>query len=254
MKRKIVISLSGGMDSTVLFWNELTNGSEVKAISFNYGQRHSKELARATAIVDTARAQFGVEIEHKIVDLSGLHSVFGANSQTDDAVAVPHGHYAAESMKLTVVPNRNMIMLSVASAWALATGCELVGYAAHSGDHAIYPDCRATFALALGEALLLCDERFDGHGPKLSSPFIHISKTEICRRGGAIDAPFELTWSCYEGGDHHCGRCGTCMERAEAFRDSGVADPTVYANEPRSAEELAADTAGQPENTTETGA
>jgi 7-cyano-7-deazaguanine synthase len=146
------------------------------------------------------------------------------SSQTDDDIAVPHGHYTDESMKVTVVPNRNMVLLSVAIAEAISTGCENVAIAAHIGDHTIYPDCRAMFLLAMRDAAREC--HFEPI--EILAPFIACTKAEIVHDGAELKVPFELTWSCYEGKAFHCGECGTCVERKEAFQIAGVTDPTVY--------------------------
>ncbi|MCB1120019.1 MAG: 7-cyano-7-deazaguanine synthase, partial [Verrucomicrobiae bacterium] len=137
---------------------------------------------------------------------------------------VPHGHYEEENMKSTVVPNRNMILLSVATGWAVSLKADCVSYAAHAGDHAIYPDCREEFADALDKTMRLADWQ----EIYLNRPFVSWTKADIVRRGAELNVPFEKTWSCYEGGDQHCGRCGTCIERREAFHLAGVADPTEY--------------------------
>ena len=215
---KTILIYSGGLDSTVLLFKLLREGHEVCALGVNYGQRHRKELDAATAIC----AKLGVE--YRIADLSAIRPLLGG-SQTDDSVAVPHGHYAAETMKLTVVPNRNMIMLSVAIAWAISTKSESVSYAAHGGDHAIYPDCREEFASALNTAAMLAD----WHPVNIDRPFVKMSKADIVALGNRLGVPMEMTWSCYEGGEHHCGKCGTCVERREAFQLTGVPDLTTYA-------------------------
>lgn len=127
-------------------------------------------------------------------------------------------------MKLTVVPNRNMILLALAGAWAVSTKSEAIAYAAHAGDHAIYPDCRPEFAEAMQGALLLCD----WHPVRIARPFLAMSKADLVKLGAELGVPFALTWSCYKGGDKHCGKCGTCVERREAFELAGVPDPTKY--------------------------
>ena len=146
MKKSILI-YSGGLDSTVLLAKLLGEKREVKALSINYGQRHIRELQAAKAIC----AKLGVE--HRVADLSALTPLLAGSSQTDKTVPVPHGHYAAENMKLTVVPNRNMLMLAVAGAWAISLKYDSVAYAAHRGDHTVYPDCREEFCKPLSEAL-----------------------------------------------------------------------------------------------------
>ena len=217
---KIILIYSGGLDSTVLLAKLLSEGNEVKCLSVNYGQRHSRELESAKAIC----AKLGVE--HRIVDLSCLKPLLGGSSQTDDNVPVPHGHYAAENMRLTVVPNRNALMLSVAFAWAISLKYDAVAYAAHAGDHAVYPDCREEFTKPFAEAMW----NADWHAVELKRPFIGITKADIARIGHSIGADEDMaaSYSCYEGKQAHCGLCGTCQERRSAFRDAGVPDLTNY--------------------------
>ena len=217
MKTALVI-LSGGLDSTVLVYHLLNQGHNVVAMSVNYGQRHMKEIQFAAITCQK------LGIRHEIADLSRITHLIGGSSQTSNDVAVPHGHYAAENMKLTVVPNRNMIMLSVALGFAIKEKMDFIAYGAHGGDHAIYPDCRPEFADhidALGKLA-------DWHPVEFLRPFINMSKADIVKLGASLNVPWEDTWSCYEGGDTHCGKCGTCVERKEAFELAGVVDPTVY--------------------------
>ena len=215
---KIVLVLSGGMDSAVLLYHLLDAGHTVKTLSVNYGQRHVRELESAAVLSER------VGVEHRIADLSQINPLLGSNSLSSDQTEIPEGHYEEESMKLTVVPNRNMIMLSVAVGWALALKFDAVAYGAHSGDHAIYPDCREEFADALDQAVRLCD----WHAMKLMRPFVKMDKGEIAKRGAALGVPFELTWTCYKGGEVHCGKCGACQERREAFATGGIADPVAF--------------------------
>lgn len=215
---KVVLIYSGGLDSTVLLAKLLKEKQEVKALSINYGQRHRRELEAATRICKQ------LTVEHRIADLSGLKPLLAGSSQTDDSVAVPHGHYAADNMKLTVVPNRNMLMLAVAGAWAISLKYDAIAYAAHAGDHAIYPDCREEFITPLEEAL----ENADWHSVGIIRPFLDHTKADIVKEGVRVGAPMELSYSCYEGNELHCGLCGTCQERRSAFRDAGVPDPTQY--------------------------
>jgi len=188
------------------------------ALSVDYGQRHRKELDSASAICRITG------ISHEVADLRGITHLLKGSSLTDSKIDVPDGHYAEESMKATVVPNRNMIMLSVAIGYAISLGAQFVAYGAHAGDHIIYPDCRPEFAAAINTAALLAD----WHQVELLRPFIRLTKAEIAKRGAELNVPFELTWSCYKGGERHCGRCGTCVERAEAFNLTGLQDPTEY--------------------------
>lgn len=215
---KSVAVFSGGLDSTVLLHHLLEGGDEVLALSVHYGQRHRRELDHAKAIA----ARLGVE--WRLADLSGLTPLLAGSSLTSAEVPVPHGHYTAEPMKQTVVPNRNMILLSVAAGWALSRGCHRVAYGAHAGDHTIYPDCRPEFAAAVRQALALADWR----PLDLFCPFIGLTKAKIVSLGARLRVDFGATWSCYEGGELHCGQCGTCFERREAFELAGVPDPTVY--------------------------
>ncbi len=216
---KTVAIFSGGLDSTVLAHELLAAGDEVLLLSIDYGQRHRKELVFAQ---NFAKKQ---GLVWKLADLKSIAGLLGGNSQTSSAVAVPHGHYAEENMKLTVVPNRNMIMLAVAGGWAVSEKADRLAYGAHAGDHTIYPDCRPEFVRAMAAALELCD----WHKLAMFTPFVSRSKADIVRRGAELGVDFAATWSCYEGGEIHCGQCGTCYERREAFERAGVADPTHYA-------------------------
>jgi 7-cyano-7-deazaguanine synthase len=215
---KTILIYSGGLDSTTLLYKLKAEGREVKALSINYGQKHSKELDYAEKIC----AELGVEF--KVVDLSGIRSLLRGSSQTDDSVAVPDGHYAEDVMKKTIVSNRNMIMLAVAGAWAISEKADTIAYAAHAGDHAIYPDCREEFVGPLNQAL----QNADWHSVSIERPFINTTKTGIVKEGSLLNVPFANTWSCYKGNDLHCGTCGTCYERREAFVEAGVVDPTQY--------------------------
>lgn len=216
--KKTVLIYSGGLDSTVALYLLKSQGYEVKALSVDYGQRHKKEIEFAKYHCRK------LGIEHQVADLTSITHLLAGSSQTSPDVAVPDGHYAEESMKLTIVPNRNMIMLSVAIGWAVSQKADSVAYAAHAGDHAIYPDCRPEFAEAMNEAAQLAD----WHQVSLLRPFVQWSKADIAAEGQRLGVEFELTWSCYKGGLSHCGTCGTCVERREAFALAGITDPTLY--------------------------
>lgn len=215
---KTVLIYSGGMDSSVLLYDLVSSSHEVKAISFDYGQRHRKELEYAS--YNTRK----LGVDHRVIDLSSLLPLFGKSSLTNSGVEIPEGHYTEDSMKSTVVPNRNLILISIAAAWAMSERFDSVSYGAHAGDHTIYPDCREEFATAVGEVLALAD----WHPIALKRPYVNMTKGDICRRGADLGVDFSMTWSCYKGGDNHCGVCGTCVERREAFREGDVADPTLY--------------------------
>lgn len=218
---KVVLSFSGGLDSTVLLWKLLEAGYEVRCLSVMYGQRHRKELVAAADLCVLKG------VEHKIADLNAITTLFAGSSQTSQNIDVPEGHYEDRSMRLTVVPNRNMTLIALAGAWAISTKSQAVAYAAHAGDHAVYPDCRPIFAEQMADALKLCD-----YEPiKLLRPFlipVPMSKADIVREGLQLGVPFAKTWSCYKGKEKHCGKCGTCVERREAFQLAGVTDPTEY--------------------------
>ena len=225
-----VVVYSGGLDSTVLLAHLRAEGREVHAFTVNYGQRHAREIESAKAVC----AHYGVP--HRVADLRALQEVFGENSLTDTSLQVAEGHYTEETMKTTVVPNRNMILLAVAAARAIALKADTLAYAAHGGDHAIYPDCRPEFADAMDRAISIAD----WHKVRLERPLVTWTKAEIVKRGAELGVPFALTWSCYKGGETHCGRCGTCIERREAFHLAGVPDPTVYAADAPSVASLVA--------------
>lgn len=218
---KVVVILSGGMDSATLLYHLADAGHEIKTLSINYGQRHVRELESAASLSQR------LGVEHQIADLRSINPLLGANnSLSGTEIDVPEGHYEEENMKLTVVPNRNMIMLSVAVGWALSLKFDAVAYGAHSGDHAIYPDCREEFAHALDEAVKLCD----WHAMRLMRPFVDLDKGDIAKRGHDLGVPFELTWTCYKGLEKHCGKCGACQERIEAFAKYGITDPVAFEN------------------------
>ena len=215
---KALVLFSGGLDSTVLAAQLLADGAETRLLSIDYGQRHAKELQQAEKIAEA------LGLPHRILRLPDLGPLLGGSSLTDDQVELPEGHYAEESMKATVVPNRNMILLALAGGHALSIGFDAIAYAAHAGDHTIYPDCRPEFADAMETALGLADwEKLSLH-----RPFVHLSKTDLVKKGAELGAPLHLTWSCYAGREIHCGKCGTCVERKEAFALAKIPDPTEY--------------------------
>lgn len=208
-----VLCFSGGLDSTVLLYSLRNQGYDVYPIAVRYGQRHDREIEAALLLDPTT----------SVVSIEGLNL---SGCLTDPSMPVPHGHYAADTMKQTVVPNRNMILLSLATAYAITLRTEIVAFAAHSGDHTIYPDCRPEFVSSLSSAI----HRGNWSSPMLKAPFSDKTKTDIVKLGDRLGVPFEKTWSCYEGSDVHCGLCGTCYERKEAFQLADVTDPTEYAS------------------------
>jgi len=193
------------------------NYNVVSVLTFNYGQRHLREINSASVIAEN------LELEHHIVDLSSIRELLKGSALTDD-INVPEGYYKEETMKLTVVPNRNAIMLSIAVGHAISKGAQFVAYAAHSGDHAIYPDCRKEFV----EKFSSVSEIADYHPVKILAPYIDMDKIEILKRGLQLGVPYDLTWTCYKGGKKACGKCGACRERLEAFEKNRVEDPLEY--------------------------
>ncbi|MGH1399239.1 MAG: 7-cyano-7-deazaguanine synthase QueC [Alphaproteobacteria bacterium] len=214
-----LVVCSGGLDSVTLAYKVAREGSLAGLVSFDYGQRHKKELGYA------ARAAEALGVSHDIIDISGVGAHLSGSALTDD-VNVPDGHYAQSSMKATVVPNRNAIMLTIAYGMADARGVEAVATAVHGGDHFIYPDCRPAFIEAFAA---MQDAALDGFSRiALYTPFLEMDKAGIAAEAARLGVPISDTWSCYKGGDMHCGRCGTCVERIEAFALAGVDDPTAY--------------------------
>ena len=214
---KMAVIFSGGMDSATLLYHLREQGHELLPIGVDYGQRHHKELSCANRLCS------GIELTYQALDFRSVGALLVGSSQTDPTIKVPHGHYAADNMKLTVVPNRNMMMLAAAGAVALANGCQALAYGAHAGDHTIYPDCRPTFIQIMREAFLNCD----WNPLDLLVPFRDWNKGQIAQEGIRLGVPYELTWTCYEGGEKPCGLCGACCERREAFEYAGASDPLL---------------------------
>jgi 7-cyano-7-deazaguanine synthase len=231
-ERRVVAVVSGGLDSTTMAYQLRAQGYSLSAISFDYGQRHRKELAFAEQMAADLDAPW------TLIDLhaAGLTNVLTGSALTDDTVGVPDGHYADESMRITVVPNRNAIMLSIACALAVTRDAGAVAFGAHSGDHVIYPDCRPEFVRAFEAMVNVALEGLANI--EILAPFLSMTKTDIVRLGDELKVPFERTWSCYKGGELHCGTCGTCYERREAFAQAHVADPTAYESESAMAPQL----------------
>ncbi|MCW3780157.1 7-cyano-7-deazaguanine synthase QueC [Defluviimonas salinarum] len=218
---KTVVICSGGLDSVSLAHMVAAEHELVRLVSFDYGQRHRKELDFA------AKCAARLGVPHDLIDMRAIGAHLSGSALTDD-VDVPDGHYAEETMRITVVPNRNAIMLAIAFGIAAAQKADAVATAVHGGDHFIYPDCRPGFVSAFEE---MQRHALDGYAAvRLFTPFVHLPKSAIVTAGAKHGTPFAETWSCYKGGTTHCGRCGTCVERREAFHLAGVADPTIYAD------------------------
>lgn len=215
---KTVVLLSGGMDSVTAFYEVMREHEVVAALSFDYGSKHNaKEIPFAKLHADRAG------VTHRTIDLAFMNECF-ASDLLKSGGDIPDGHYAEANMKRTVVPFRNGIMLAVACGFAESVEAEALAIAAHSGDHAIYPDCREPFMQGMATAM----EEGTYARIRLMRPFIAMDKTAIARHGIELGIDFSETWSCYKGGEIHCGTCGTCVERREAFILAGIADPTTY--------------------------
>ncbi|KAA6343274.1 7-cyano-7-deazaguanine synthase [termite gut metagenome] len=215
MKEGLIV-VSGGMDSITLL-HEYKEQIKL-AVSFDYGSKHN---AKEIPFAKLHCGQLG--IEHIIISLSFVNDYF-KSSLLKGGEEIPEGHYEAENMKSTVVPFRNGIMLSIAAGIAESHNLKRVFIANHSGDHAIYPDCRSTFIDAMNEAVSYGTYQ----NINIVAPYTKINKTAIVRIGGKLGLDYSQTWSCYKGGNRHCGKCGTCVERKEAFKNAGVEDTTEY--------------------------
>ena len=216
---KTLVVCSGGLDSVTLAYKVAKESNLAGLIAFNYGQRHKKELGFAKLCAEA------LDVSYNIIDISSVGALLSGSALTGD-IAVPDGHYEEESMKATVVPNRNAIMMTIAYGVASARDMQAVAIAVHGGDHFIYPDCRPDFIKSFEQ---MQNYALDGMGKiKLSTPFLEMSKADIVNTGVLLDVPFIDTWSCYKGKENHCGRCGTCVERREAFDLARVKDPTYY--------------------------
>jgi len=222
MKKKAVIIASGGVDSSTLLYKTVKEGFAVYALTFIYGQRHFKEIEYAKRIAEK------LNVDHKLIDLSSLKVLLSGSALTDSSVEVPEvpetsEHY--ETLQTTIVPNRNAIFLSIAIGYAVSLNANYVFFGAHFSDRGVYPDCRKEFV----EAFQI-SERLANDNPILTidAPFVDIDKSDIVKLGSELGVPFEQTWTCYKGGEIHCGVCSSCRERKRAFIEAGVPDPTGY--------------------------
>lgn len=215
-EKNYIIILSGGMDSVTLLYDQ--KDYIALAVTFDYGSNHNKREAECAAYHCQQ-----LSIEHIIIPLDFMHRYF-KSSLLDGSDAVPEGHYQDENMKSTVVPFRNGIMLSIACGLAESRGLTKVLIANHAGDHAIYPDCRATFISAMNEAMAYGTYEHIN----IYAPYTSLSKGDIAAVGKRLGIDYSKTYSCYKGGEKHCGKCGTCVERKEALAFAGIEDMTEY--------------------------
>ena len=217
-KLQAIAVSSGGMDSTTLLHYLKDKGYDLYSISFYYGQRHEKELEFAKYWGEK------ICVDYKQIDISFMKEIADQSALMDKNIDLPQDHYTHENQKITVVPNRNMVMLSIAVAWAENLKIKEVYFGPHANDMAIYPDCRKPFVDAVSHASKLGTYS----QVEIKAPFVHMEKYEIAALGAKLGVDYSKTWTCYEGLEKHCGRCATCQERKESFIKAGVSDPTEY--------------------------
>jgi len=218
MSKKVVVIYSGGMDSYTVLHKAIAQGLTPYALTFDYGQRHIKEIDVARSVCRE------LDINHKVIDISAINELIGGSSLTDNTIDVALGHYQEVNMLSTVVPNRNMILLSLAIGYAVSLKAEKVYYGAHSGDHAIYPDCRPEFVAKMNDVAAIANYE----KTEICSPYLNSDKIGILKDGLAMGLDYSKTWTCYNGREKACGQCGSCVERLEAFAVNGVTDPLAY--------------------------
>lgn len=216
--KKIVVIYSGGMDSFTVLNKAVQSGYDVFALSFDYGQKHDKELICAKKVCND------LKVPLKILDIKTISQLFTSSSLVSNTIDIPDGHYEADNMKSTVVPNRNMILISLAIGYAVDLNAEGVWYGAHSGDHVIYPDCRPEFVEVMDQASKVAN--FDP--VYVHAPYLEIDKGGILKDGLEMGLDYSNTWTCYKGQEKACGTCGSCVERLEAFESNDCMDPIKY--------------------------
>ncbi|MGB1091538.1 MAG: 7-cyano-7-deazaguanine synthase QueC [Oceanobacter sp.] len=214
---KAVVIYSGGMDSFTILHKALKGGLELYPLTFDYGQKHKKEIEFAANVCKQ------LQLSHRVIDINAINQLLQSSSLTSD-ISIPEGHYADDNMKSTVVPNRNMILLSLAIGYVVDIGATRVYYGAHSGDHAIYPDCRPEFVHAMNAVAQIANYQ----PVEIVTPYLQASKIEILKDGIEMGLDYGQTWTCYNGRERACGKCGSCVERLEAFELNGITDPLSY--------------------------
>ena len=224
MKTDGVAIVSGGLDSVTLLHHLVDTGHQPHVMSFYYGQRHSKELEFARLAAEH------FSLPWSMIDLDTVANILNdsGSALVNTRVEVPEGKYDSENMKVTVVPNRNMMMASIAASISIAEGGYYIATAVHNGDAAIYPDCRPEFWRRFEKTVKAGNLGFADMDWHVETPFIQMSKADIAQRAAELNVPLDQTWSCYKGGNIHCGRCGTCVERLEAIDAIDVVDLTEY--------------------------
>lgn len=215
---KVIISLSGGIDSAVLAAHLLQEGHSVRCVSFSYGSKHNKyETAAARDICKHYK------LSYLMLDLSSLFSSVNS-SLLRNATPIPEGHYEDPEMKSTIVPGRNLIFSSVLASIAESSDSDVIALGVHQGDHAIYPDCRSRFIMYASLAIQVSTN----YKIKLIAPFVNYNKSQIVKLGVKLNVPFSLTRTCYKDQPVACGKCGSCVERLEAFKQNGLDDLIAY--------------------------
>lgn len=222
MKEKAVVVFSGGLDSTTLLYHLHDKGYDITCISFNYGQKHIRELEHAKIVAKELHAK------HKIIDLTFMHDFILSSSLVNNEITNPKAEYDRDNMLTTVVPNRNTMMLSLAWTIACSINARVLAFGPHKGDNYVYADCRPDYFSAMNLALRLGTIDSRNEDLELIAPFLSMTKAEIVKYGATLNVPFAMTWSCYDGEDLHCGTCGTCIQRKSAFITAGISDPTIY--------------------------
>jgi len=219
---KAVVIASGGVDSSTLVYKTVKDEYETYVLTFIYGQKHKREIESAKKICE------GIKVHHKIIDLSVLKDVLSGSALTDSGVEIPEVPETAEyyeTLRATIVPNRNSIFLSIAIGYAVSIKANYIFFGAHHSDRGVYPDCRQEFVEAFEYAERLAN---DSTHLVISAPFVRMNKSEIVKLGAELGVPYKETWSCYKGGRIHCGVCSSCRERKRAFQEAAVLDPTEY--------------------------
>ncbi|MCI0453586.1 MAG: 7-cyano-7-deazaguanine synthase QueC [Candidatus Dadabacteria bacterium] len=221
-QKRAVLSVSGGIDSATLVYKAVKEGYETRALTFIYGQKHKKEIEYAKRICT------GLNVIHKVIDLSPLKEILSGSALTDSSVEVPEVPETSEyyeTLSTTIVPNRNSIFLSIAIGYAVSIKADHVFFGAHLSDRGVYPDCRREFVEAFERAERLAN---DNKQLVVAAPFIDMYKSQIIKLGTELGVPYKDTWSCYKGGKVHCGVCSSCRERKRGFEEAGAFDPTEY--------------------------
>lgn len=224
MDKKAVLIGSGGIDSTTLLYKLIDDGYRPIVLTFLYGQKHNKEIEFVKDICKL------LNVKNITVDISGIKDLIKGSALTDSNVQIPQVPETTEfydTLKTTIVPNRNSIFLTLAVAYAQSLKCNHIFFGAHFSDRGVYPDCRKEFVSSFQESQILANDNKD---LRISAPFVDLDKADIVKLGNDLNVPFENTWSCYKGQEKHCGVCSSCRERKRAFIQSKIADPTIYVN------------------------